>query len=165
MSGLPDDFDERKRREISDHTIVPPSVKLNELQEVFSNFNSDKEGFNPSTVAEKLGIKLDTTPAKIKAKQLGLPELQLGQRERVEEHKVTNFMLFNKPLYSPEVSIRIAVVCPQELDLAPAKDIMRSTCRSLGLQHEMLQFSVRYSEGRGALKGIEQIVLKQSEGA
>lgn len=25
MSGLPDNFDERKRREISDQTIVPPS--------------------------------------------------------------------------------------------------------------------------------------------
>jgi hypothetical protein len=27
MSGLPDDFDERKRREISDTTIVSPAEK------------------------------------------------------------------------------------------------------------------------------------------
>ncbi len=29
MGGLPDDFDERKRREISEYTITNPSVKLN----------------------------------------------------------------------------------------------------------------------------------------
>ena len=31
MSGLPDDFDERKRREISEETIVPPSEKAREI--------------------------------------------------------------------------------------------------------------------------------------
>jgi hypothetical protein len=35
MGGLPDDFDERKRREISEITITNPSVKVNEIQGMF----------------------------------------------------------------------------------------------------------------------------------
>jgi hypothetical protein len=35
MSGLPDDFDERKRREISDATIVSPAEKAREISSIF----------------------------------------------------------------------------------------------------------------------------------
>jgi hypothetical protein len=38
MSGLSDDFDERKRREVSECTIVNPASKLKEIKTIFDRF-------------------------------------------------------------------------------------------------------------------------------
>lgn len=85
---------------MSEQTIVQPSNKFSEIEDIFKRFNDDRESFNPNTVSEKLGIKMESKPAKMQGKQLPIPELQLGKRDRVEEHKSTNFMLFNKNLYN-----------------------------------------------------------------
>jgi hypothetical protein len=85
MSGLPDNFDERKRREISDKTIVSPSQKLNDIQNVFRQFSSlSSESFSPSLIEDKLNIEIEKTPAKINGKQFWLPELQLGGHEKID---------------------------------------------------------------------------------
>ena len=56
MSGLPDEFDERKRREVSDFTIVPPSQKMKEIEAIFDQFSQANDSFNPKVMADKLGI-------------------------------------------------------------------------------------------------------------
>jgi hypothetical protein len=58
MGGLPDDFDERKRREISEVTITNPGAKLNEIQSMFQALSDHQSEFNPKAIGEKLGIKL-----------------------------------------------------------------------------------------------------------
>ena len=73
MTGIPDDFDERRRRQITNFSIVPPSEKYDELKDIFRNLNSDSGSFNPNVVKEKLGISLGSDPATISAKQLQLP--------------------------------------------------------------------------------------------
>ncbi len=90
--------------------------------------------YTPQSVGEKLGIHFSPSASSIVGKQLQPPELQLGQRERIEEHKSTSFMLFNKPIYSREHSLRICLFYPGDFDLAPTKRLLESTCRGLGLQ-------------------------------
>jgi len=82
-------------------------------------------------VADKLGIKLETNPAKVSGKQLNLPELQLGNREKVEEHKSTNFMLFNKPLFNSATTLKLTLFHPNDFDLQSVKGILSSTCANL----------------------------------
>ncbi len=41
LSGIPNDFDERKRREISEHSIIQPQEKLQKIQSLINQFNSN----------------------------------------------------------------------------------------------------------------------------
>jgi len=43
------------------------------IEDIFKRFNDDRESFNPNTVSEKLGIKMEPKPAKIQGKQLPIP--------------------------------------------------------------------------------------------
>lgn len=73
MNGLPDDFDERKRREVSQLTIVNPSQKLQEVEDLFVQIGKADSDYNPQLIGDKLGIKFATAPAVISAKQLKVP--------------------------------------------------------------------------------------------
>ena len=58
MSGLPGDFDERMRREISQHTINQHQEKLNKIKSLISAFNDQAENFSPKDVEDSLGITI-----------------------------------------------------------------------------------------------------------
>ena len=61
LSGIPDDFDERKRKMVSDVTIVQPSSKLDDIENIFERFSQNSaNAFSPSTIGEKLGINLNS---------------------------------------------------------------------------------------------------------
>jgi aubergine-like protein len=50
MSGLPDDFDERKRREVSEVTITSPGAKLKDIEDMFKALSSTHSEFNPKAI-------------------------------------------------------------------------------------------------------------------
>jgi aubergine-like protein len=163
MSGLPDDFDERKRREVSDYTITNAQAKFHEIQNVFKNLNNNENEYNPQTIGEKLGIKLSNTPQSITAKQIQYPELQLGDKQRVEENKTTNFMLFNKFLFSRDVTLKICIILPSDFDFGPTKRLLESTTSSIGLQYRSSMNTINYSDNKMAMKKIENIIQDESE--
>jgi len=109
MSGLPDDFDERQRRQLSDFTIVTPSDKLNQINGFFEQLQDQNEtGFNTKTISQSLGIKIAHVPGSFNAKQLKLPELTLGGHNQVDQCKATCFNLFDKNLYNSKVKLSIS---------------------------------------------------------
>lgn len=136
-----------------------------EIEAIFSRLNSESENFNPNIVADKIGIKLETKPAKISAKQLTLPELQLGKKERIEEHRSTSFSLFNKQLFNCSVALRIGVLMPNTFDFSQAKDLLRTTCANLGLEHKVSTFLLKFQDSKGILKNIEEIVMRECSSA
>lgn len=164
MSGLPDNFDERKRRDISDRTIVEPVEKLRDIEKIFKQFDSlEQEVFSPDLIEQKLNIQIERKPSKINAKQLNLPTLQLGGREKIDENKATSFMLFNKALYSPDVCLKVAVFYPNEFEFQPIKRLFDSTCQNLGLQQKMIIYQMAFNDQRQALKNIEGNIVKECE--
>ena len=70
MSGIPDSFDERKRKLISDTTIVKPAEKLREVEGFFRSLanNENSGSFNPKSIMKNLEIDIETQPANIEAK-------------------------------------------------------------------------------------------------
>lgn len=148
---------------MSELTIVSPSAKLGEIEDIFNRFNQDSDSFNPNTVGEKLGIKIDSKPAKIQGKQLRTPELQLGKKERVEEHKSTSFMLFNKNLYNSAVDLHLAVIFPSDYDLTQIKDLMKSTCLNLGLNYKLLPFPIKFQDSNSTIKTIQNIIRESEQ--
>lgn len=160
MSGLPEDFDERKRREVSEHTIVKPEQKLSDIEFLMKSLTNLDSTFNPKSIKENLSIEINTSLTKIQAKILPNPILQLGRNEKVEENKIASFMLFNKPLYSSEVPLRLCIINPQDYDTTPLKSLVTSTSNNIHLEVNMKIFTYSASSGnRGVVKNVEEIVF------
>ena len=96
----------------------------------------------------------------IKGKQLSLPQLQLGRHDKIDEHKATSFMLFNKPLYSSEIFMKIGLICPSDFDISQIKSLMQSTCKNLDLGHQLVHLPIRFQDSRTTLKNIEQSITR-----
>lgn len=87
----------------------------------------------------------------------------LGNRDKVEEHKSTNFMLFNKYLYSHDIPVKANIFMPSDFDFSPIKRLMESTCKNIGLQYKIINNTINYSDYKNAMKNIENIVKLDSE--
>lgn len=78
----------------------------------------------------------------------------LGGKERVEENKATNFMLFNKPLFSHDVTLKLCIICPTSFDFGPFKKLLDSTSANLGLRYCVAMNKINYGESKGTMKEI-----------
>ena len=83
MSGLPDDFDEFKRREVSKHTIINPDVKKARIDELARSFEKDLKDFGPESIKKSLKLSIETKSEKIEAVNLGPPHLALGRNNAI----------------------------------------------------------------------------------
>lgn len=111
-------------------------------------------------VADKLGITIDTASTKIVGKQLKIPELRLGRRDRIDENKSTNFMLFDKPLFSPDVPLLISIFCPLQMDLSAIKELMHSTCNKLGLHYEFIAKEIKFADPKITLRILKEHIQR-----
>jgi hypothetical protein len=125
---------------------------------MFKQINGIENGFNPQTIGEKLGIKFNSDPSIITGKQLNLPELLLGDKERIDENKASSFMLFNKYLFSHDITLKVCVFYPLDFDFGSIKKLMESTCSNLGLQFKLSNNSINYGDYKTALRNIENII-------
>ena len=64
MTGLPDNFDEFRRKKISESTIRPPGEKKNEIESLIKMVSKEEE----FSVMKNLGIKLNYEMEVVKAK-------------------------------------------------------------------------------------------------
>lgn len=71
MTGIPDDFDENRRKSISQATILPPSEKYREID----GFIKQLESSNEIKTLGDMGIKLNNKMNKFQTKQIGNPSL------------------------------------------------------------------------------------------
>lgn len=60
LSGLPDDFDEMKRREVSKFTIVGPDVKKGRIDDLARSFEKNLKDFGPTTIKKVLKLDIST---------------------------------------------------------------------------------------------------------
>lgn len=72
-------------------------------------------------------------------------------------------MLFNKALYSPDVSLKIAVMFPTDFDMNQIKTLFVSTCSNLGLQQKLISYPISFNDSKQALKNIESAITKECE--
>lgn len=79
MTGIPDDFDEFKRKKISEETIRSPSDKRREIEDFMRQAEQEK---NFSSLKE-LGIEIDKRLNTMTAKLIPCPRLQLGSNKSV----------------------------------------------------------------------------------
>lgn len=83
MTGIPDDFDEFKRKKISEQTIIDASTKKKEIMNVLKEIQKTDD-FNK--LAE-VGLRLSDKLYSLKAKSIPTPILALGEDQKVQQGK------------------------------------------------------------------------------
>ena len=94
MTGLPDNFDEFRRKKISESTIKSPGEKKREITTLMEDLQ--KEQFQS---LRDLGISLENEMAVVKAKSIPNPTLQLGEGKQIDKGREAGFQLFANPIY------------------------------------------------------------------
>ena len=89
MTGIPDEFDEIRRRNISQRTIMSPDAKFREIKQFMTQL---KESGELKDLAD-MGIKLSENLNTFSARQISNPSLKLGKDRQVERNKEANFKL------------------------------------------------------------------------
>ena len=79
MTGIPDDFDETRRKKISEQTIRPPKEKHSEI----NDFMKTIEGAGEIKNLKEMGIDINTKMTRFQAKQVSNPSLELGKNKFV----------------------------------------------------------------------------------
>lgn len=83
MTGIPEDFDEMRRKKVSEATILNPPEKYAAIDSLMSRLKSSQELEELRT----LGIDLSKTMADFEAKVIPVPRLMLGGKSMVDEGK------------------------------------------------------------------------------
>lgn len=79
MTGIPDSFDEFKRKKISEATIRSPADKKRDIED----FMSQAEKVNDLSSLKELGINVEKKLNQVKAKLIPSPKLELGNSRSV----------------------------------------------------------------------------------
>ena len=115
MTGIPDNFDEQRRKAISQQTILAPSDKSKEIQSFMTQLSDNGE----ITRLEELGIKLNSKLNKVPARQISNPSLELGSKNFVEKNREANFQLFGQPIFSAKHDITLCIIHTKYADVQP----------------------------------------------
>ena len=87
ITVIPENFDEDRRKQISQQTILAPQEKKVEIEDFMKELVAKNEVQN----LEEIGIKLNKNLNKVTAKQISNPSLELGNKKYVEKGKEANF--------------------------------------------------------------------------
>ena len=80
MTGIPDDFDEFKRKKISENTILDARTKKGEIMKIMDELKKTDD----FEKLEQVGLKLSSRLYNFKCKSIPTPKIALGEDEKVQ---------------------------------------------------------------------------------
>jgi hypothetical protein len=130
MTGIPESFDEFKRKKISEATIRSPADKRAEIE----NFMREADQVNDLSSLKELGIQIDRKLNEIRARIIPFPRLELGNNRAVESGKEVNFQLFRDPIFDSKNPLKCGIFTTQNADVRGLLDTFKNTARNLNVR-------------------------------
>lgn len=130
MTGIPDDFDEFKRKKISEATIRSPGDKKKDIQSFMKQANQ----VNNLSSLKQIGIDIDNRLNQITAKIIPCPKLELGSGRSVQIGKEAGFNLFRDPIFDSKHSIKCGIFTVENADVRQIIDTFKNTSRGLNVK-------------------------------
>jgi aubergine-like protein len=138
MTGIPEDFDEMRRKKISEFTIRPPGEKHNEIGGLMRKLKN----VDDLATLDKMGIKVNQNMEDLKAKIIPSPILELGRDNSVDRGKEACFNLFNKPIFASKHPINLAVIFQRGTDVRMVLDTFSKTSTNLGVTLRINKYEI-----------------------
>jgi hypothetical protein len=158
MTGIPDNFDEMRRKKISEKTIKPPDEKVREINKFMDQVKKEEK----IKEFENLGLNLNFNLEKIESKLIPTPQLDLGKGGKVDKGKESFFQLFSKPIYQAKHDIECWVLHMRNTDVKSMVETFTKTAPNLGVK--MIIKTREYSQAN--VQTIDKTVdIAMNEGA
>lgn len=138
MTGIPDEFDEMRRKKVSEATILNPPEKYNAIDGLMGKLKSSHE----LDELRSLGIDLSKSMTEFEAKVIPVPRLLLGAKNSVEEGKEAFFNLFNKPIYSPKHEVYLGMIFFRGTDVKAMVSTFTTTSKNLGVSLKIKEYEI-----------------------
>ena len=159
MTGIPDDFDEFRRKKISEATIKSAEERKKEIQGLMNEIKNTNE----IDSLKEIGIKIDRDMETFKAKLIPPPRLALGNDERVEQGRQSFFNLFAQPIFANKHSIRLGLVYFRNTDSHQIIELFEETSRKLKVDMKIAKLNIGDFDSRRAISAIDKYVSKAAE--
>jgi hypothetical protein len=150
MTGIPENFDEFRRKKISESTIKTADEKQREILKLMSELKGNDEFKS----LKEIGINVKERLEVIKGKIIPMPRINLGENYSVEEGKEAFFNLFNKPIYASKHSVRCGVIYFANQETRQVLDTFESTSRNLHVKMEIVKLNAGEFDYRKAIQQI-----------
>ena len=129
MTGIPDNFDEFRRKTISQKTILAPQEKSQEIKGFITTLEKSKE---IESLREK-GIIISTKMNVHESKLIPPPQLALGNNKFVPEAKVSFFNLFGDPIHTSKHNLKLCIIHSKYADVGPMVTTLTETSKKLNV--------------------------------
>lgn len=163
LTGIPENFEERLRRNVSDMTIRPPEEKLAKIKDLMLALNRDTGDLSLKQVKDCLQIEIEPELSRAQAHIMQEPKLLLGAGNAVEQGRASSFQLFNKPLFDCSTDIKMLMVYFDSYDSRSLINIFTSTANNMKLRMRIKEYNMgRYTSNKG-LSDIEDLLRDEKE--
>ena len=159
MTGLPDNFDEFRRKKISESTIKPPGDKKEEIESMIRMVSKEEE----FSVLKNLGIQFSNQMEVIKAKEIPNPTIKLGQNKTIDKGKEAGFSLFAHPIYGSKYEIKLGVIHTQKANVRDALQTIKNTSKNLAVNLNFTQYNLGDVDPRKSLDVFLKFMQKASD--
>jgi hypothetical protein len=156
MTGIPDNFDEFRRKKISENTIKSADEKHREILKLMRQLRDNPEFQS----FKEIGIRINKSLETIKGRIIPMPRITLGENNAIEEGKEAFFNLYNKPIYASKHSIRCGIIYFAGQDTRCLLDTFESTARNLRVKLETVKLNAGDFDFRKAISMIGDMLRK-----
>jgi hypothetical protein len=153
MTGIPDDFDEFKRKKISEQTILDARTKKGEIMHIIKEIQRTDD----FEKLEQVGLRLNRDLYSFSAKNIPTPRIELGSGQKVQDGKEAFFNLFSQPIYQAKHKIKLAILYFRA-DLRELIKTFENTFRNLQVEFNYEKYELR--DERNAIDDIKNELRK-----
>ena len=138
VTGIPDHYDEYKRRSISQTTIQSAPDKLKEILDLTNEIENSGE----FSALSKLGLEVNKKANGVEGAIIPSPVLMLGENKKVDNGRESNFQLFSQPLFSSREKLNIGLLYTDRTDVEGIERVFTNTCRNLRVKFNFVKENV-----------------------
>ena len=157
MTGIPENFDEIRRKRISDATIRSATQRRNEIQSLMGEIENTPE----LAAWRDLGIDINPNMQQIDAKVIPPPSIALGGNKFVDKVKQGFFNLYSQPIYSNKNHVKCGLIYFTGVDIDSIHRIFEATAKNLEIRLELIHIKGGDPEPKKTLAIIE-LLLKRA---
>ncbi len=176
MTGIPEDITEMTRKKVTDLCIKQPHQRMSEIhsliesminpikQEQMEYENAPNESQGLLGAFKNLGVEVQGDPVYFEGKQLPVPKLIAGKRQRIEQNS-GNFQM-KQEIFEIGEEIAWAILCTREFNCGRFIEQFQMCSKALGvkLANPAVFDYGRKEEGKKAIIEIENILENKIPG-
>jgi hypothetical protein len=159
MTGIPENFDEMRRKRISEATIKSATQRRKDIQVLMDEIKDSPE----MEAWNDLGIRINPRMENIEARVIAAPSIALGGNKFVDNGKQAFFNLYSQPVYSNRNSVKLAIIYFTGVDINNVARIFEATAKNLEIELEVIHIRAGDPDPKKTSIIIEALIKRAAD--